>query len=329
MFRNLLYSFCLHLLFLLVFVFNDDINSLLNKKVLNINSLNINADFLLENDIKTTDSDMYADLTLREKIELYKISKKNSFNPQEAVKNLEQIKNIVRGKFDTTESDKEYILYLGPTDYRRYLSRSDATKEKADLESIVASIEEESESQEQKNVEQDIIHENMVKTVAEIHEKNTKKSQSATESKVFKTTNTPLNLMNIDPDKIFTRNDIQQIKEIIKRESMNNSILSVRERMNIQNQLIACYKNALVQTSLPSKVPVSVTIDLYPNGIINTKKIVFRVIDDENIYNERDYEEAMNNAKIALAYCNPIRNLPANKYTSWQSINFIFDAIKK
>ena len=60
------------------------------------------------------------------------------------------------------------------------------------------------------------------------------------------------------------------------------------------------------------------------------EKKVAELLNNEKIIRSRGkINAAINNAKIALAYCNPLRNLPTNKYTSWQNINFIFDAINK
>ena len=130
MLRNLLYSFCLHILFLLILIFNNNINSLFTKKITNINSLNITSDFLEKNDIKTTNDSLYANLSLNEKVELYKMAKKNGYNPNEPVNNSnEQVKDIIQENITNT-TDKNYVLYLGPTDYRRYINRTNKKIEK-------------------------------------------------------------------------------------------------------------------------------------------------------------------------------------------------------
>lgn len=314
MIRNLLYSFCIHLLFLLIIIFNNDINELFNQKIININSLNITSDFLTENKINTTDKDLYPDLTLNEKIELYNIAKKDKYNPNVSDYSSNDIKDIIH----TSESEKSrYVLYLGPTDYKRYMAR--LNQEKIDIE-----IANKQDKDSLENILDDIASDIVVKKDTP----DNKNIQQKTSSNTVPTKEKKQKL-NIDPDKIFTKTDIKQIEEIINNEKINQSSLSYREKTNIQNQLILCYKNALLQTSIPSKVPVSVTIRLFPNGIIDTKKIHFRIIDDENKFTTDDYNNAINNTKIALAYCNPLRNMPQHKYSSWQNINFIFDVINR
>ena len=319
MIRNLLYSFCIHLLFLLIMVFANDINELFNKKIVSINSLNINSDFLSKNEIKTTEDDLYPDLTLNEKIELYNIAKNSGYdadsNDSDVVSNNVDIKDIIK----TIESS-DYILYLGPTDYKRYMNRLNE-EEKAKIAKLEA--------------EEKVKLDEIISDLAEDSDIKTGNNTIANNTTITKTKNKVNNKkvvnkkkVNINPDKIFTKSDIEQIKEIIEKETQAQSMLSYRERLNIQNQLIACYKNALIQTGIPSKVPVSVTIKLFPNGIIDTKEIHFKIIDNENRFSTKDYDNTINNAKIALAYCNPLRNMPQNKYSSWQNINFIFDVIK-
>ena len=85
MIRNLLYSLCLHILFILIFFFNDTINNAINKKITQINTVNIDTNFLEDNKIKTTKDDVFSNLSLQDKIKLYKLSKelqnKNSVLP--------------------------------------------------------------------------------------------------------------------------------------------------------------------------------------------------------------------------------------------------------
>lgn len=323
MIRNLLYSFCIHLLFLLILVFNNDINKLFNKKVINVNSLNINSNFLEKNDINATDVDFFPNLTLDEKIELYKIAKENEYDPKspEVSNNDKEIKDFIDNKVSKNGTSGGYVLYLGPTDYKKYILKKNEEKikeqlnkeaeEKLRLDEIISNLSVETIQKMSETVEETKLSEN-----SKNEQKEIKNEQKSAEKNI-----------NIDPDKIFTKDDIEKIKEITKNEINNQVALSFREKNNIQNQLIFCYKNALVQTSIPSKVAVSVTIKLFPNGIIDTKKIHVKIIDNENKFTTRDYDNAIKNAKIALAYCNPLRNMPTNKYSSWQNINFVFDVI--
>ena len=49
-----------------------------------------------------------------------------------------------------------------------------------------------------------------------------------------------------------------------------------------------------------------------------------KIIDMENKYGKEEYDNTIKNAKTALVYCSPLRNLPTLKYESWKKINFIF-----
>ena len=353
MIRNLLYSLCLHILFILIFFFNDNINNAINKKITSINTFNIDAKFLEENKIKTTKEDLFSNLSLQEKIKLYKLSKelqnKNSVLPVINTTKAEVIQMQTDAIKNVLDKNKEisggYVLYLGPTDYNRLLQ-----KQQAELEEKERIKQEEIKKQqkEEKDKLENIIASVSVDTIIEKLDKevsnNTQKTENIVKNEVKQEVKTiqkkeeqkiditPANidnsiLLNIDVDKIFTKEDIKQIKDIIKTEQYNFG-LSTRERISVQNQLISCYKNALVQTGKKSVVKTSVTIKLFMDGIIDSKEIKIKVIDDENRFSTEDYEVAMNNAKIALAYCNPIRNLPRTKYQNWQNINFVFDIVE-
>lgn len=376
MIRNLLYSLSLHIFFIILLFFNDSINDIINKEITEINVLNIDSNFLKENNIKTTDEDLFPDLSLEDKINLYKMSKnknnlKKSKNVSSNTTSNISLKKIIKNN-DVIINDK-YVLYLGPSDYKKYIKKQQedinrkkqqeeqAIKEnlnniitniednieKTEKEKILETKEEEKEKQEDNinkilsqidignNKEEFIVKDNKVQDVkvedsgAELNNYNIVQQPEVEEQEVKEDTvvEDKVNLLNINADKIFTKKDIREIKKAIEKESGSN-VLSIRERMDIQNQLISCYKNAIVQTGKNSLIQTSVTIQLFVNGIINTKEIAIKVIDDENKFSNEDYEIAINNAKIALAYCNPIRNLPATKYQYWKNINFIFDATK-
>ena len=165
MIRNLLYSLCLHILFILIFFFNDNINNAINKKITSINTFNIDAKFLEENKIKTTKEDLFSNLSLQEKIKLYKLSKelqnKNSVLPTVSTTKTPTVQtqaNVVKNVLDKNkEISGGYVLYLGPTDYNRLLQKQQAEleekerikqeeikkqqkEEKDKLENIIASV---------------------------------------------------------------------------------------------------------------------------------------------------------------------------------------------
>ncbi|MBR2141172.1 MAG: hypothetical protein IJ853_02350 [Rickettsiales bacterium] len=428
MVRNFLYSLCLHILFLLVIFFSDSINKKINSEMIsNLNIVDVDPTLFNEN-IKTTDKDIYHMLSLQEKIDLYKASKEikdkgivlansNSSNRQQ--QNIyPKTDNGVGGSVgvptdvNTTGAGvvgvtsvgsvggkrigggggigKEYVLYLGPTDYKRYVARLEReSKEKQALldrkknedvlgktidkviatESIERELAKNKELTKQvkdvvivKEGHNDVISgvagsgnggvqqqynskiDSIISKLAEDETLVTEKGSaggaeaSRTQNVAFVAENSNAKrgnvqnddakyrmLMDVDINKIFTKDDLKKIRTVLEEES-NANALSVREKLNIQNQLISCYKSALAQTGKKSLVKTSVTINLFTNGIINSKEIKVKIIDDNNAFTKEDYDVAIDNAKIALAYCNPIRNLPAMKYQSWQNINFVFDA---
>lgn len=374
MIRNLLYSLCLHVLFLLILFFNDAINSVINKEITHINIINIDKSLFANNEIKTTETDLFPELSLQDKIDLYKISKsiknENKVLPplQEDINNINTnldinaVKKIINANNNYNNKNNEYVLYLGPTDYKRYVKKQEekmkmvevvkqnninknisTNAEKDRLENIVADINKNNINKTNNNTinnvnknEQNI--QDLDKILSKITNNNNTNNKNNINKKVVMSGNEQIItknnnehnknlLLNIDVDKIFTQKDLKQIKEIIKRENSGFG-LSARERMVVQNQLVSCYKNALIQTGKKSMVKTSVTIKLFMDGIIDSKEIKIKVIDDENKFSPEDYDVAINNARVALAYCNPIRNLPSTKYQSWQNINFIFDETK-
>ena len=352
MIRNLLYSLCLHILFILIFFFNDTINNAINKKITQINTVNIDTNFLEDNKIKTTKDDVFSNLSLQDKIKLYKLSKeaqnKNVLPTinNTTIRNTEQVDTIKNVLDKNTKNNERYVLYLGPTDYNRLLQKQQAEiqeqerikqekikqqqkEEKDKLENIIASVNvdtviEKLDKKEENNIQQEKPS-NVEKIVKVEKDKKIVKQEQIINNQQNTVDNSML--LNIDLNKIFTKEDIKQIKEIIKTEQYNFG-LSTREKISVQNQLVSCYKNALIQTGKKSIVKTSVTIKLFMDGIIDSKEIKIRVIDDENKFSAEDYDIAINNAKIALAYCNPIRNLPRTKYQSWQNINFVFDIVE-
>lgn len=352
MIRNLLYSLCLHILFILIFFFNDTINNAINKKITQINTVNIDTNFLEDNKIKTTKDDVFSNLSLQDKIKLYKLSKeaqnKNVLPTvnNTTIRNTEQVDTIKNVLDKNTKNNERYVLYLGPTDYNRLLQKQQAEiqeqerikqekikqqqkEEKDKLENIIASVNVDTvidklDKKEENNIQQEKPS-NVEKIVKVEKDKKIVKQEQIINNQQNTVDNSML--LNIDLNKIFTKEDIKQIKEIIKTEQYNFG-LSTREKISVQNQLVSCYKNALIQTSKKSIVKTSVTIKLFMDGIIDSKEIKIRVIDDENKFSAEDYDIAINNAKIALAYCNPIRNLPRTKYQSWQNINFVFDIVE-
>jgi hypothetical protein len=112
-------------------------------------------------------------------------------------------------------------------------------------------------------------------------------------------------------------------------QNMENSIeklgLSAREKFNISNQIKRCYRKAIKENGKTSDIIVIVSIGVALDGRIISN--LGDIIDFER-YNDAsnpEYKIAVDNVYDALKYCNPLRNLPADKYEKWQSITLQFD----
>lgn len=128
-------------------------------------------------------------------------------------------------------------------------------------------------------------------------------------------------------ENIFTKEDYEKLAN--SQDSKTNSIyeLTFREKLNIQRQIKTCYKNAIMKTRKNSPLAISTQISLSQNGQINLKNVVFNIENESNINNidDNDYNIAVNNVKLTLIYCNPLRNLPKFKYNIWKNMNLIFN----
>jgi hypothetical protein len=111
------------------------------------------------------------------------------------------------------------------------------------------------------------------------------------------------------------------IKNVIK--------LSLRERINIQMQIKSCYKMAILKSGLDSKDKVLINVFLKRDGNIDMTKT--EIVDDDKYKNSTQGEKekfyiAVENAKNALIFCSPLRNLPDNKYKVWREMSLEFDS---
>ncbi|MDR0423487.1 MAG: hypothetical protein LBH46_02745 [Rickettsiales bacterium] len=129
------------------------------------------------------------------------------------------------------------------------------------------------------------------------------------------------NLKHIKEDEIFTKDDIKKIKEISGGESSRIS-LSLRERVNIIQQIKNCYKNAILKSRQDSKIVVNIIIDVKKSGIIDLDSIY---IENTN-QKDKDFLIALDNVKTALTFCSPLRGMPINKYSLWKKMAFVFDS---
>lgn len=101
--------------------------------------------------------------------------------------------------------------------------------------------------------------------------------------------------------------------------------LSARDKIQIQTQLVSCYKRAIQYNNHNSKITINVQVDLQRNGTMLINKAKMQPEDSTIPHSGELYEQAIQNAKLALTYCNPLRNLPKDKYFLWKHLSFSFD----
>jgi len=117
--------------------------------------------------------------------------------------------------------------------------------------------------------------------------------------------------------------------DLYKAADMANNIdnmdLSAREKFNIQSQLKRCYKRAITETKSSNKIKISVHASISQEGYIDSD--LDDTIDMERYNNPKEtaYKIAIDNVRMALDLCNPLRNLPLDKYDIWKEAVFDFD----
>lgn len=131
------------------------------------------------------------------------------------------------------------------------------------------------------------------------------------------------NITNNDVYTIFTKEDYN----IMSQTKSSIYELSFRERSNIQKQIMTCYKNAILKTRKNSSIVMSARIKLDKNGQIDINDITFEIEEEQNIkdIDKNEYFTTIENIKLALVYCNPLRGLPNYKYNIWKNMNLIFN----
>ena len=126
-----------------------------------------------------------------------------------------------------------------------------------------------------------------------------------------------------DVNNIFTKEDYS----ILSDKTVSIYELSFREKSNIQRQIRQCYRNAVLKTQVKNSLVMSAKISLSKNGQINMNDIVFKIVDEDNLdsIDNDAYISTVENIKLALVYCNPLRGLPSFKYNVWKNMSLTFD----
>lgn len=94
--------------------------------------------------------------------------------------------------------------------------------------------------------------------------------------------------------------------------------LSAREKLNIQSQLRRCYKRAIDESGIKNKIKISVQLHVSEDGYIDSN---LDEITDKELYKNTAntaYKNAIESVRRAIELCNPLRNLPLDKYEIWK-----------
>lgn len=125
----------------------------------------------------------------------------------------------------------------------------------------------------------------------------------------------------------------EEPKEVVEEPSFTENTIDklnllVREKFNIQNQIVGCYKRALDQYGGKSTETISAHIELDRDGSIDVDHAIFKDYARYKNPGEIEYRKGVDIVKQTLIFCSPLRNLPEDKYDVWKEIDFQFDAGK-
>ena len=83
----------------------------------------------------------------------------------------------------------------------------------------------------------------------------------------------------------------------------------------------------MLKTKKTSNLIISASVSVSRDGVINMNTVNFNLVNDQKLENvdKNDYDKTIENIKLALIYCNPLRNLPYQKYNIWKNMNLLFN----
>lgn len=123
----------------------------------------------------------------------------------------------------------------------------------------------------------------------------------------------------------------KDLKQVVTEESQDNEAeldsskdianinLSAREKLNLTSQIKRCYIWATNQTNYKNKIKIKFSISISEFGFIESN--IDKIIDKKRFKRDLDYQKSITNAKKTIELCNPIRNLPHNKFDILKEIN--------
>lgn len=293
MIRSFLYSVFLHSILFLFTILNCIVSNKVIHDYVYLLENDIENNILNVNNITPSKIDSYPQISLDEKINIYQLAKIYSKNKKVYQIPIDKLNGIY------VNSNETYYKFKSNGSNKNDLPKSQGSNGNdviflgpRDYKKLLTKNE---------NIKNDIVTN---------YNDNKKIEKNIINGKV-----------KIDIDRIFTNDDIEKIKEKFN-EDYNNIALSKREKFSIQNQILICYKNALIQTKKVSKMKAFVTIEMKKNGHINMRTVKINIPDN---HGREEKDIVINNIMTSLNYCNPLRNLPTMKYNSWKVINLVFN----
>ncbi|MBL6664599.1 MAG: hypothetical protein ISQ34_02010 [Rickettsiales bacterium] len=126
-----------------------------------------------------------------------------------------------------------------------------------------------------------------------------------------------------EPKKQIIKKELKKITREIPQFDPKNDIenlnLSRREKYNLKTHFKRCYIWATKESEYKNKIIVKFSISISNYGLIETN--IKDVIDIKRYKTDKDYQKSFDNAARTIELCNPIRNLPSNKFDMLSKIN--------
>lgn len=102
-------------------------------------------------------------------------------------------------------------------------------------------------------------------------------------------------------------------------KDIENINLTPREKFNLKTQIKRCYIWATSQNNYVNKVKIKFSINISELGFIETN--IKDIINKKRYKTNKDYQKSVDNAIKTIELCNPIRQLPSNKFDILKEIN--------
>jgi hypothetical protein len=130
--------------------------------------------------------------------------------------------------------------------------------------------------------------------------------------------------MGINVGEINIDGNLEKIK---KTETQSASQLTRREKFRLQQQLYTCYqlaKNDKSPLEIDELAEIFMQISLNRSGTIDFNQLRINITDLKGNTILLNTGPIVTFLKKVLDYCNPLHNLPSQKYELWKNINIVF-----